>query len=327
VKLYTKAGHSPGSGYVRPYGPNAPWNVPVAGLAQHASSSMYSSRLWNIGSNSVGNFNLRFTDFTYPVYETTGVATTRIVNVSSDGNMHNQSLPFNPSWTPAPGSDAQMIVLNPATGEEYNFFAVTSITSTHVNCARCNRITVNENNTGGAASYFTKENGFIPSRGVGIQYLAMLVRPEEMTGGINHAMSMPVKNTQCNISFPPATKIENSSQCIASNGLVEGSRFALNITEANITTWLNAMPADMSQSMKDRLRIIGRACRDYGWFITDTSGSAGLQFEANVSAQSKWEAMGMGSYVSSNGKTYPQDALDGLITEARIYMLVTSDQY
>lgn len=316
--------------YVKPYSVDAPWNRTVAGIGVHPESALYRDRLWNIGSNTPGNFNIRYVDFTYPVYETISATTTRIVNASdpSTANMHNQAVPFNPAWVAAPGSDAQIIILDPVNWYEYNFYAVTSITATHINCTRCNRITANDDNTGAPANYLTKANGYQRSRGIGIQYYAMLVRPEEFSevGVIEHALSMPCKSTHCTLAVPPATKVEGSSQCVAA-GIPEGMRFALNITETDIQAWLTAMPADVPDAMKDLLAIVARALRDYGWFITDTSGSAGFQFEANVSALAKWQSLGFGQFTSTNGKVYPQDALDGLMTQQRIYALVPSNQY
>ncbi|MBW2458255.1 MAG: hypothetical protein JRI68_27370 [Deltaproteobacteria bacterium] len=69
------------------------------------------------------------------------------------------------------------------------------------------------------------------------------------------------------------------------------------------------------------------ALRDYGWFITDTAGSAKFQLEAQESAMDEWVALGLEAYEASDTHEYPRDLLDGLITEARIYALVPSDQY
>lgn len=315
--------------YTTPYGATAPWNIPIsAGIQTATDSATYSQRLWDIGSNTPGNFNLRLEDFTFPVYETTTATQTRTVNASA-GNWATGVVAYATAMQPAPGSDAQMIILNPSTGEEWNFFAISSITGTVINCTRCSRVTVNEDDTGGAANYFTKANGYQPSRGVGIQYFAMLVRPEEIDDGIiRHAMSMPVRHTQCNASVPPATKIENSSLCVATaTGIIEGQRYALDVTDTMIDNWFNALPGSLPTKMKDGLRVIGVACRDYGWFITDTSGAAGLQLEARVSASDRWNALDFGSVTASNGKVYPQDALDGLFTATRIYMLKDSSTY
>jgi hypothetical protein len=67
---------------------------------------------------TAGNFNLGFDRYTYPVYyadQSTGlypVATERRTNI--DG----KRIPWNPSWQGAPGTDAQVIILDPAGGRD-----------------------------------------------------------------------------------------------------------------------------------------------------------------------------------------------------------------
>ena len=55
--------------YTTPFGPKAPWNVPVAGLAPHPQSNSYRDRFWNGASDRPGNINLTFEGYTYPVYD------------------------------------------------------------------------------------------------------------------------------------------------------------------------------------------------------------------------------------------------------------------
>ena len=43
--------------YTRPYGSNAPWNVPVSGLATHPNSSHYVNILYYNSSDRTNNFN------------------------------------------------------------------------------------------------------------------------------------------------------------------------------------------------------------------------------------------------------------------------------
>jgi hypothetical protein len=54
--------------YKRPYGINAPWNIPVKKIPRHPDSDLFTGRLWNEGCNTPGNFNLTFDEYTYPVY-------------------------------------------------------------------------------------------------------------------------------------------------------------------------------------------------------------------------------------------------------------------
>jgi hypothetical protein len=303
-------------GYVRPYGPNAPWNVPVEGLARHPESGRYAELLWNQATASrPGNFNLNFTEYTYPVYyvkEATGEYPTEIRNEWN--NLFGKTVPWNPAWRAAPGTDGQVIILDPVTGREWNLWQVEFkegvVRATNGNIVE--------------GDYRTKEDGFARARGVGIQYLAMLVLPEEIAQGkIEHGLSMPIRNTSGDLFVAPATKLEHPGR---GPGIPEGMRFALEVTDEEIEEWIRSLPAGMSEQMRSYGRIVARALRDYGWFITDTSGGAHLQHEAWVSAGEKWERLGLAP-VEIEGKEYPRDLLDGLITQERIYALVPSDEY
>ena len=66
--------------------------------------------------------------------------------------------------------------------------------------------------------------------------------------------------------------------------------------------------------MKNGMRAILVAMRDYGWFITDQSGAVALQMESYVSCD--WASIGFRNTLYSNGKTYPRDGLDGILTQA-----------
>ncbi|HYE36639.1 hypothetical protein [Methylocaldum sp.] len=298
--------------YVRPFGANAPWNKPVAGLPRHPQSSTLATRLWTYGTNRPGNFNLSFTDYTYPVYLASNAQGTYPVQGPS-GKLNGTKIPWNPNWQAATGTDGQVIVLDPKSGREWDLWQV-SFNGSSIRVSNGNLV---------PGSYLTKEDGFKPSRGCGIPYLAMLVRPEEIAQGkIEHALSMPSRNT-AKAFVAPATKSDGRE---TANGMPMGTRFALNITDAEIDAWVKSLPSQLSGQTRRAARIIAVALRDYGWFITDTSGGAHLQFEDNATAKAKWVALGLGSQ-SVNWKSYPADLLDGLITKNRIYAIAPSNEH
>jgi hypothetical protein len=300
--------------YVRPYSPNAPWNVPVTNLPKHPESATYVSRFWSGSSN--GDFNLRFTDYTYPVYYVSDATTTATVS-ASNGNMNGKTIPFNPAWTAAPGSDAQMIILDPSNGYEYNFWQFTGFSGGVAHFTTGNLIQKGTAaGSGNPASYLTKEDGYAPCRGVGIQQLAMLVQPEEVAlGVIRHGLSMPITNPDGSTYVAPATKVEHPG---SGTGVPEGMRFAIDVTDAEINAWVATKPA----AYQKLARTVAVALRDYGWFITDTSGADGWQMESAESADALWRAQGI---VPGPG-TAP-NLMDGLVTQSRIYAIVPSDQY
>jgi hypothetical protein len=304
-----------GSKYCRPFGSGAPWNVPVAEVPRHPGSSTFVQRLWNDAPDRPGNFNLSFDEYTYPVYFVADSAGLYPVRTRWRSNLDGKKIPWNPRWRPASGSDAQVIILDPDVGAEWDLFAV-SFDGTTVHAQNGSRI---------PGDYRRKEDGHPPSRGAGIQYLAMLVRPVEIAqGGIHHALSMPIRNTDGEYYVPPATKLEFPDQ--PPDGIPEGMRFALDVSDGEIEQWLLTLPRSLSAETRRSARIIATALRDYGWFITDTSGAAHLQFEDRLTAEAGWRKLGLHEQ-TVGGRAYPRDLLDGLITPQRIYTLVPSDQY
>jgi hypothetical protein len=304
--------------YIRPFGPNAPWNIPVADLPLAENSEELASKLWNDSytDRELRNFNINNTSYTYPVYEVTeDTPYFPVVDKNGWGNLGGKEIPFDPSWKPAPGSDAQIIILDPATGREWNLWQA-EFDGDSVNVSNGNLV---------PGSYFEKEDGFSSSRGVGIQYSAMLVRPEEVAQGvIEHALSMPIRNTSGSEFVAPGTKLEFPG--VRPDGIPEGTRFALDVTDEQIDAHLASLPDSVPDITKSSLKTIMVAMRDYGWFITDTAGSAHIQLESTTTAQKEWEELGMIDR-DVGGAVYPRDALDGLIRESRIVAFVPSDQY
>ena len=304
------------AGHVRPFGPHAPWNVPVAGLPRSPQSSLYARLLWTEApADHAGNFNLGFDQYTYPVYHADQATGLYPVTTERRTNINGTRIPWNPSWRPAPGTDAQVIIVDPASGREWDLWQVSFDGST-IHATNGSLV---------AGDYRTKEDGNVPSRGIGIQYLAMLVRPQEIAQGkIEHALSMPIKNTSRTVYVPPATKLEGKGR--TQDAIPEGTRFALNVTDQDIDAWLATLPAELSPGMRQAARIIAVALRDYGWFITDNAGGATLQFESRVTAGDAWKQLGLATQ-PVDYKEYPRDLLDGLITPDNIYAIAPSDQY
>ncbi len=299
----------------RPYGENAPWNVPVAGLQRHPESDEYVRRLWDEGSNRPGNFNAVFDEYTYPVYNAADATALFPISIKWKSPLDGREIPWNPKWQSAPGSDAQVIVLDGQKGIEWDLWQV-NFDGKSVQATNGNKV---------PGSYWTRETGFAPSRGVGIPYLAMLVRGYEVVNGkIPHALGMPVVNTDGYRFFPPATKIEYPKK--RKNGLPEGIRFALNVSDAEIDEWIASLPEQLSEATRRSARVIAVALRDYGWFVVDSSGAATLQFESRLTAGDCWKRAGLET-VEIDDKEYPRDLLDGLMIKERIYTLVPSDEY
>jgi hypothetical protein len=230
-------------------------------------------------------------------------------------NLEGKKIPFNPKWLPAGGTDAQVIILDPRSGREWDLWQVRF---------EGERVRVSNGNLV-PGDYRTREVGFPPSRGCGIPYLAMLVRPEEiMLGEIRHALSMPIRNTDGRLFVAPATKLEHPEY--PGGRIPEGMRFVLDVSDAEIDGWVNTLPEGLPSVARRSARVIARALRDYGWFVTDTAGAAHLQFECRLTAAEKWEAVGLAPQ-TLKGRPYPRALLDGLMRPDRIRAIVPSDQY
>jgi hypothetical protein len=133
---------------------------------------------------------------------------------------------------------------------------------------------------------------------------------------------MPIRNAAADY-VAPATKSDGTDHAC---GIPMGTRFALEIGDADIETWLASLPSALPPETQRSARTIAYALRDYGWFITDTSGAASFQFEDRATAGAEWSDLGL-SEKSVDWKRYPIDLLDGLMSSATIYALVPSDRY
>lgn len=299
-----------------------------AEFPRHPDEAHYAGLLWNEATaDRPGNFNLTFDDYTYPVFDAAEASGEYPVATKWQTNLNGKTMPWNPAWQAPPGTDAQVIVLDHRTGKEWNLWQV-RFDGEVIHATNGNLVQAGEDAGDGSqpGDFRTKENGFRPSRGIGIQYLAMLVRPCEIASGkIEHALSMPINNPDGTFFVPPATKLENY-QNHGQPGIPEGMRFSLDVSDAEIETWIAGLPPELSGETRRSARIIAVALRDYGWFITDTSGGAHFQFEARTSAGEEWEKLGLGHLGDIRWKKYPRDLLDGLITRERIRAYAPSYQ-
>ncbi|MFN8052765.1 MAG: hypothetical protein U0Q22_15060 [Acidimicrobiales bacterium] len=197
-------------------------------------------------------------------------------------------------------------------------------------------------------------------RGMGINKLALLTRADEVASGkIEHALELTNFNTMfgavcagnsasavgagstCGFSLAPATRVEHpvnphSGTCggteIANTvanrerTVPAGMRFRLNISDADITTWLDSRK--FTGPLRDTARIFAVALRDYGFIAGAETGCVqplietdGLQ---NPATKATWLKLGITDtgidWATKDGKPdFPSsDILTGLITQARL---------
>jgi hypothetical protein len=272
-----------GNGCARPYSPTSPWNTSIGNHARYADGLQLSGPLTSDPSQ-----------YTYPVYRA-GARTPRRTlrvdgvysNVTGGGRrlsvVRHVSLrvPIPRRVQAASGSDAQVIVVNPATGDEWGAWQV--------------RRDGNGLRAENAYHYNTRWNGVPPrtsdgrpfgSRGAGVPYLAGLVRPCEIARGrIDHALAFAYDAPSPQHVFP-ATKSDGTGS--GPSALPEGTRLQLDpsLSRARIASW----------GCRRACLVVARALQRYGMFVIDASGRPKLMFEYKGTA--RWDGVVHASTVS-----------------------------
>jgi hypothetical protein len=211
------------------------------------------------------------------------------------------------------------------------------------------RTSVARDLNGNYIDYRTYE-GFIKDRGVGLSFLATLTLPEEVAAGeIRHALGISMPNTAygpictkeqqgtaaegftCGTAVAPATKFEWGSATkppvmaepfkslySIDKTIPEGMLFAIDITDAQIESWISSRTDLKSNPRRaETARIFARAMRDYGMMVVDTNGSRPSIQQAggiNPDNAEKWANLGM-------GPTEKDNMLDGLVTKNNLYVV------
>jgi hypothetical protein len=251
-------------GCARPYSDASPWNTPIGGSPRVApDSARHISALEGVLTSDP-------TQYTYPVYEVsrrTRRQSVRVRNVYSDVTAGGRRLtvrkgptirlPIPAGARAAEGSDAQIILLDRDTGDEWGAWRLSR-----------------EGGRWGMENgyhYNTRWSGVPPraadgqtfgSRGAGVPYLAGLVRPCELRRGrIDHALAFAY-NFPSPAHVYPATKSDGSGDRAAD--MPEGTRMQLD----------PSLTAQRLREMGCRgpCLTIARALQRYGMYVIDNSG-------------------------------------------------------
>lgn len=255
----------------RPYSASSPWNLQIGSNATvHANSASY------VGS-IVAPLTSDPTQYTYPVYYADSSSPTYLVklsgrysNVTGETAMQllsapTVSVPIPATAEAAAGSDAQLIILNQSTGDEWGFWQLYKDKSG--NWHATNGYHYNTNWSG------VPPKGF-GSRGAGVPYLAGLVRPCEIAQGhIDHALAFAYPSTTSSYVWP-ATKSDGTGT--AANDLPEGARLQLDpsLTSAQL----------QAMGITGPELIVARALQKYGMYLIDSSGRSKVMFEYSGTA-------------------------------------------
>lgn len=262
-------------GCARPYAATSPWNTPVGGAQPHRQSAFHIGAL-------TGTLSSDPTQYTYPVYAVSTTTPRQTVRVSgwysnvTDGGrtLVNQrsgsvSLPVPPGAAAAAGSDAQIILVDHVTGDEWG---ASHFTRTAGGFRAWNVYHYNVRWSGVPPR--AANGGTFANRGAGVPYLAGLIRPCEIAAGrIDHALAFAYDSPRGDF-VAPATKSDGGSS--DPRDLPEGARLQLNpaVTPAQIRGW----------GCVGVCFTIARALQDYGMYVIDNSGRPKIIAEFGATA-------------------------------------------
>ena len=272
------------AGCGRPYTDASPWNTPIPGDPPLESESEQFVRQIDDGDPLTSDP----TQFTFPVYLVDDTTPSRTVtfdgwfsNVTAPDTMRNirgkppqtVTLPIPPDAVPASGSDSQIVLWNPETGDEWGFFRFTSGFTAR------NGYHYNTNWNGVPPRDPTQSFDAFVNRGAGVPALAGLVRRCEIDQGhIPHALAFLYDFPRGEFVFP-ASKSDGSSA--HPFDVPEGARLQLDptISESEMRSWGCEGPC----------LTIARAMQEYGMYVVDNSGRAKISVEFEGTA--RWNGL------------------------------------
>lgn len=270
---------------IRPYSDDSPWNTPIPpNPAIDPDNDIF---LTAFGGQPLTSDPTQYTFPVFVVDDSTPVRTVYLSGWYSDVTNVGQDIrkqkagtvevPIPDGAQVSPGSDAQLILWNTQTGDEWAFYQAGP----------------NPNGSWFATNgyhYNTHWNGVPPdrfgSRGAGVPYFAGLVRPWEIdTGRIGHALAFAYDYPTSEFVYP-ATKSDGLGTFPPH--MPEGARLQLDpsLGEADFDAW----------GLSPEAKVIARALQEYGMIVIDNSGRPKVMMESEVTA--KWDGRIVASTVS-----------------------------
>lgn len=289
---------------VRAYKATSPWNTPITANPKiNPNSAALISRLGE-------SFGTNVASYTMPVYLVTSSTPLKTVSLSgtfslvTGDSVCNRTgsasvrVPIPDEAVAAAGTDAQIILLNEATGEEWGFWQAAKQPDG-------SWVAVN------GYKYNIQWDGIPPvtphafmSRGARVPYLTGLVRPWEIIQGrVEHAIAFAYQSPASTFVCP-ATGSDGSS---GSTDMPEGTRIQLDPT-------LNV--DDPALGLSRTGKILARAMQQFGLILIDGGGHPKVYGEYQVTAA--WNT------TNSSALDYWTSTLVRNIPHTRFRVLVTS---
>jgi hypothetical protein len=267
-------------GCARPYSRDSPWNTPIGRRPDyHPRSDFHIAAL-------EGELTSDPTQYTYPVYWVTPQTPRQPVrfsgvfsDVSGDRTLRildepTVRIPIPPGAEPAEGSDAQIVVVNRKTGDEWGIWRWQREGDAW---AATNGYRYNIR-WDGVPPRSSSGNSFT-SRGAGVPYLAGLVRPCEIRRGkIRHALAFAYDYPRPDHVFPAGKSDGGSND---PRDLPEGARLQLDpaLTRARLR----------ALGCRGACLTIARALQRYGMYVIDQSGRPKVMMEFEGTA--RWNGL------------------------------------
>lgn len=203
---------------IRAFADEVAWNRPAAEFGASTRFAQYAERFWNYGSfggwddpDKRGALDVRFGDYSMPIYDAREATGTKSVYIANFGYPpyagYHVEIPWNDHWEPSSGNDAMMIVVNPDTGEAWSTWLLlksnpsTCLTPSNIAAGfrpfsdLCAGGASRLDNADGSVGDFRTWNSYDSERGAGLPKLAMLTTPYEVrAGAIDHALALTVFN-------------------------------------------------------------------------------------------------------------------------------------
>jgi hypothetical protein len=238
------------------YAPTSPWNTPVpANATADPNSTTMVQSLLSAGGQS--GFSIAVRRWTRTLYFADETAPRRTVSLTASWapatSMRGVPIPANA--VPDPAGDGHMVIVDPSTGCEYDFWQAERDADGTWSASWAN------------ATYSTGEGFYahgLSTTGSGAAGLAGLILPEELAAGaIEHALFFSYAHTKAGGPVRPATEADGTSTI--TGAIPEGARLQLDPSLDLSTLGLNSWQL-----------VIARALQRYGMILGDTGTGVSL---------------------------------------------------
>jgi hypothetical protein len=251
-----------------PFLSTGPWNTPLPSSAPlDPNSTAIVADLEGQVQTPYGEVSLNTDRYSAPIYTVpAGQATVNVTwNNCLGAGSESPSLaaglsnvPIPAGAVPSTGSDGEMVVYQPSSNTEWEFWRAVQTSGTWSACGA------------GRIQNVSQSPGIFPTGGVtgsGLPLLGFLIRVSDLQAGvINHAINIELPCIRAATFSWPAQRTDGA--CNDPNAPAEGERFRLPAS-LDLST-LNLTPGEL---------MIARAMQQYGVIVTDLAGRAAIQAE------------------------------------------------